>query len=287
MTGAHHVVVVGAGFGGLETVHRLAGAPVEITIVDRRNHHLFQPLLYQAATASLAPSEIAWPIRHLFRRRSDVTTLLASVESIDRAGARSFASMTARRFATTRSCWRRARGTPISVTTPGSRSRPASRRSRTRPPYGAASSSPSRRRSAQTTSEARGAVDLRHCRGRPDRRRTRRHDRRAGARDAARRLPPHRHTTGAHCADRSRTARPARFRRRPVKLRQGFAGAAGRRGRARDSRSRNAMPTASSSAGSGSLRRRSSGPPACSLRPPRNGSTRRRTRLDVSRPSPT
>ena len=81
---AHHVVVVGAGFGGLETVHRLAGAPVEITLVDRRNHHLFQPLLYQAATASLAPSEIAWPIRHLFRRRSDVTTLLASVESIDR-----------------------------------------------------------------------------------------------------------------------------------------------------------------------------------------------------------
>ena len=81
---AHRVVVVGAGFGGLETVHRLAGAPVEITIVDRRNHHLFQPLLYQAATASLAPSEIAWPIRHLFRRRKDVTTLLASVESIDK-----------------------------------------------------------------------------------------------------------------------------------------------------------------------------------------------------------
>ena len=81
---AHHVVVVGAGFGGLETVHRLAGAPVEITIVDRRNHHLFQPLLYQAATASLAPSEIAWPIRQLLRRRRDVTTLLASVESIDR-----------------------------------------------------------------------------------------------------------------------------------------------------------------------------------------------------------
>src|ERR1700735_1319967 len=84
MTGAHHVVVVGAGFGGLETVHQLAGAPVEITIVDRRNYHLFQPLLYQAATASLAPSEIAWPIRQLLRRRRDVTTLLASVESIDR-----------------------------------------------------------------------------------------------------------------------------------------------------------------------------------------------------------
>ena len=84
MTEAHHVVVVGAGFGGLEAVHRLGGARARITIVDRRNHHLFQPLLYQAATASLAPSEIAWPIRHLFRRRPDVTTLLASVESIDK-----------------------------------------------------------------------------------------------------------------------------------------------------------------------------------------------------------
>ena len=78
------MVVVGAGFGGLETVHQLAGAPVQITIVDRRNHHLFQPLLYQVATASLAPSEIAWPIRQLLRRRRDVTTLLASVESVDK-----------------------------------------------------------------------------------------------------------------------------------------------------------------------------------------------------------
>jgi NADH:quinone reductase (non-electrogenic) len=85
MTSVNHAVVVGAGFGGLEAVHRLAGAPVRITIVDRRNHHLFQPLLYQAATASLAPSEIAWPIRQLFRRRPDVATLLASVESIDKA----------------------------------------------------------------------------------------------------------------------------------------------------------------------------------------------------------
>ncbi|HME86560.1 MAG TPA: NAD(P)/FAD-dependent oxidoreductase [Roseiarcus sp.] len=81
----HHVVVVGAGFGGLETVHRLAGAPVRITLVDRRNHHLFQPLLYQVATASLAPSEIAWPIRHLLRKRREVTTVLAAVEAVDKA----------------------------------------------------------------------------------------------------------------------------------------------------------------------------------------------------------
>lgn len=84
----HHVVVVGAGFGGLEAVHRLAGAPVRITLIDRRNHHLFQPLLYQVATASLATSEIAWPIRHLLRRRPEVTTLLATVEGVDAEGRR-------------------------------------------------------------------------------------------------------------------------------------------------------------------------------------------------------
>jgi NADH dehydrogenase len=81
----HRVVIVGAGFGGLETAFRLAGAPVEITVVDRRNHHLFQPLLYQVATASLATSEIAWPIRHLLRDRRDATTLFATVSGVDAA----------------------------------------------------------------------------------------------------------------------------------------------------------------------------------------------------------
>ena len=84
----HHVVIVGAGFGGLETTYRLAGAPVRITLIDRRNHHLFQPLLYQVATASLATSEIAWPIRSLVRNRPEVTTLFASVKGIDAAGRR-------------------------------------------------------------------------------------------------------------------------------------------------------------------------------------------------------
>lgn len=81
--GRHRVVVVGAGFGGLETVQRLAGSGVDITLVDRRNHHLFQPLLYQVAGASLSPSEIAWPIRSLFAKRKDVRTLLAEVEGVD------------------------------------------------------------------------------------------------------------------------------------------------------------------------------------------------------------
>ena len=79
----HHVVIVGAGFGGLAVVHGLAGADVKITIIDQRNHHLFQPLLYQVGTASLATSEIAWPIRHLVRRRKEVTTLLGEATGVD------------------------------------------------------------------------------------------------------------------------------------------------------------------------------------------------------------
>jgi NADH dehydrogenase len=81
----HRVVIVGAGFGGLEATFGLAGAGVEITLIDRRNHHLFQPLLYQVATASLATSEIAWPIRYLLRDRRDVTTLFANVSGVDAA----------------------------------------------------------------------------------------------------------------------------------------------------------------------------------------------------------
>jgi len=84
----HHVVIVGAGFGGLEAAFGLAGAPVKITLIDRRNHHLFQPLLYQVATASLATSEIAWPVRHLLRDRKEVTTLFATVSGIDAGGHR-------------------------------------------------------------------------------------------------------------------------------------------------------------------------------------------------------
>lgn len=79
----HQVVVVGAGFGGLDIVNGLEGSEVDITIIDRRNYHLFQPLLYQVAGASLATSEIAWPIRHLFRNRQDVHTLMGEVQGVD------------------------------------------------------------------------------------------------------------------------------------------------------------------------------------------------------------
>jgi NADH dehydrogenase len=84
-TPEHHVVIVGAGFGGLEAARNLAGAPVRITMIDQRNHHLFQPLLYQVATASLPTSEIAWPIRFLLRGHKNVTTLLGTVTGVDKA----------------------------------------------------------------------------------------------------------------------------------------------------------------------------------------------------------
>lgn len=81
----HRVVIVGAGFGGLAVADGLAGAQVRVTIVDQRNHHLFQPLLYQVATATLATSEIAWPIRRLVRKRKEITTLLGVVGGVDAA----------------------------------------------------------------------------------------------------------------------------------------------------------------------------------------------------------
>lgn len=75
------VVVIGAGFGGLEVVRKLAGKPVAVTVVDRRNHHTFQPLLYQVATAGLSPAEIAAPIRWIFRGRP-VEVLLSEVTNV-------------------------------------------------------------------------------------------------------------------------------------------------------------------------------------------------------------
>ena len=64
----HQVVVVGGGFGGLQAVRSLRGAPVEVTLIDRRNFHLFQPLLYQVATGALSPAEISTPLRVILKR---------------------------------------------------------------------------------------------------------------------------------------------------------------------------------------------------------------------------
>lgn len=79
----HRVVIIGAGFGGLEAARRLGGAAVEVTVIDRSNHHLFQPLLYQVAGAALDVSQIAWPIRHVLHRWPNVATLMAEVTGID------------------------------------------------------------------------------------------------------------------------------------------------------------------------------------------------------------
>ena len=80
-----HVVVVGAGFGGLNAVLSLSRVRVRVTVVDRRNHHLFQPLLYQVATAALSPADIAYPIRAIFRKQENATVLLAEAGSVDRS----------------------------------------------------------------------------------------------------------------------------------------------------------------------------------------------------------
>jgi NADH dehydrogenase len=78
-----HIVIVGAGFGGLETAQRLAGAPVRITLIDRQNYHLFQPLLYQIAIAGLVPSQIAYPLRTIFRQQKNLTFQMGEVSAID------------------------------------------------------------------------------------------------------------------------------------------------------------------------------------------------------------
>jgi NADH:ubiquinone reductase (H+-translocating) len=77
------VVILGAGFGGLEAAKTLARAPVDVTIIDRQNYHCFQPLLYQVATAALSPAEVAWPIRHILRRQQNATVYMAEVTGID------------------------------------------------------------------------------------------------------------------------------------------------------------------------------------------------------------
>jgi NADH dehydrogenase len=77
------VVVVGAGFGGLEIAKALRRTAADITVVDRQNHHCFQPLLYQVATAALSPADVAWPIRHILRAQSNATVLMADVSGVD------------------------------------------------------------------------------------------------------------------------------------------------------------------------------------------------------------
>src|SRR3954449_12133208 len=77
------VVVVGGGFGGLEAARALADVDVDVTLVDKKNHHCFQPLLYQVATAALSPADVAWPIRSVLSSQQNATVIMAEVSGID------------------------------------------------------------------------------------------------------------------------------------------------------------------------------------------------------------
>src|SRR2546429_7572946 len=77
------VVIVGAGFGGLQVARGLSKAPVHVTVIDRQNHHLFQPLLYWVATAGLSPADISSPIRHILRKQKNTEVLMAEVTGGD------------------------------------------------------------------------------------------------------------------------------------------------------------------------------------------------------------
>ncbi len=79
----HRVVIVGGGFGGLQATLGLRRAPAQITLVDRRNFHLFQPLTYQVATGALSPGEIAYPLRAIFKRNRNVRVLMAEATDLD------------------------------------------------------------------------------------------------------------------------------------------------------------------------------------------------------------
>src|SRR5687768_9590398 len=83
MTERKRIVIIGGGFGGLWAAKGLANKPVDVTLIDRRNHHLFQPLLYQVATAVLAPGEIAQPLRGLLGRHRNVRVLLGELQQVD------------------------------------------------------------------------------------------------------------------------------------------------------------------------------------------------------------
>ena len=124
-TPRHRVVVVGGGFAGLQAVRGLRRAPVEVTLVDRQNYMLFQPLVYQVATGGLSPAEIAMPLRSILKRQRNARVLLAEVTGFDlerragRARAPSESRGTSSPPATTRSSSPAAPATPTSVTTSG------------------------------------------------------------------------------------------------------------------------------------------------------------------------
>ena len=227
------VVVIGGGFGGLEAAKALAGAPVDLTVIDRQNHHTFQPLLYQVATAALSPADIAWPIRGLLGRQANVRVVMATVTGID----------TERREV-------RADGltAPYDYLVIATGARPSY--------FGHddwAKAAPELKRIEDATrirqrlllaferaelmddvGRPAAAADLRGGRRRPHRRRTGRRHRRGRPRGPAARFQPDRSAHRAGGARGSRSAPAGHLRRSPVCLCAARPGAHGRRGDDRD-----------------------------------------------------
>ena len=83
MTAKSRIIIIGGGFGGLSAAQALKSAPVDVTLIDRRNYHLFQPLLYQVATGSLSPGEVAAPLRGVLGRQKNTRVLMGDVQDID------------------------------------------------------------------------------------------------------------------------------------------------------------------------------------------------------------
>src|SRR5215213_348798 len=186
----HRVVVIGGGFGGLQAAQHLATAPVDLTIVDRRNFHLFQPLTYQVASGALSPSEVAYPLRAIFRRHRNVRVLMAEVTGFDLEGRRVHLAETSLPYDTLivaggshysyfgHDDWRRYAPEVKSLESA------LATRARILSAFEAAETEPD-----------------------PDRRRDGRPDRRAGPQDAARRVPRHRLRSIPSPVDRDRRPR--------------------------------------------------------------------------------
>jgi hypothetical protein len=209
-----HVVILGGGFGGLAAARGLARAPVVVTLVDRTNHHLFQPLLYQVATAGLSPAEIASPIRRVLRRQRNAQMLLGEAVAIDTSEAR----RPRRRGDRLGLPDRRGRGGPLLLRpgrVGGARAGPEDAGRRARDPAAGAR----RLREGRGGGRSGGPAAVAHVRGR----RGRAHGGRDGGRvrrdrapHARPRLPPHRPAHRASPPRRSGPAHPPHLSRKAV-----------------------------------------------------------------------
>ena len=222
--GPHRVVVVGGGFAGLRAVRGLRGAPVEVTLVDRQNFTLFQPLVYQVATGALSPAEIAAPLRSVLRKQRNARVVLAEATGFDlehREVVLDAAAQPGRKHhPRIRHADRRGR-LAVQLLRPrrvaGRRARAEVARRRARHPQPDPGRLRGGRARARPTAAA-GLADLRGGRRRPHRRGDGRADRRARAGRGARRLPVGRHASRARAAGRG--LRPSADRTSPSRCRE-------------------------------------------------------------------